>query len=267
MDQNLELAYNVIILSEDVEQTTIDWPNLVKQGVQAAIVRLSHGVTKDSQAESNLVHAREIGLVVHGYHEYEGLDAEIGFSVDNASELSLPMGAYMFLTNVSNESIALSFANNWQAAGWSVGLENASGSYYHWIVSESEPDIYDVWQFKGIRAFDATGRLSIPPVNPVPENDNAIPGNPAAGAYVGSGYDTTGLLGGQTLGYSTNGVDFYAVITPFGIVFRQPDFDRISNGLINKLKLQSPNGNVFSLSITDEGHVITTKEEDKNVKN
>lgn len=43
------------------------------------------------------------------------------------------------------------------------------------------------------------------------------------GAFVGVGKDTSGLGGGRSFGYSTNGQDFYAVITPKGLVFRQID--------------------------------------------
>ena len=47
------------------------------------------------------------------------------------------------------------------------------------------------------------------------------------GAYVGVNKDTSGLGGGQAFGYSTNGKNFYSVITPKGIIFRQNDADRL----------------------------------------
>lgn len=47
--------------------------------------------------------------------------------------------------------------------------------------------------------------------------------NVGLGAFVGVGKDTSGLGGGRSFGYSTNGQDFYAVITPKGLVFRQID--------------------------------------------
>lgn len=47
--------------------------------------------------------------------------------------------------------------------------------------------------------------------------------NVGPGAFVGVGKDTSGLGGGRSFGYSTNGQDFYAVITPKGLVFRQID--------------------------------------------
>ncbi|MFO1546663.1 hypothetical protein ABC418_09000 [Lactiplantibacillus plantarum] len=266
MDQGLSLTSNVVIVSEELNQTDIDWSSLVKQGILAIIIRLSHGITQDTMAQNNLVNAHAVGLLVHGYHEYEGLDGEVDFSLNNASKLGLPAGAYMFLKGAPDENSS-AFANNWQSAGWLIGTTDSSDHYYRWKIADQEPTQYDLWQFDNWHAFDATGKLIITPVNPTPSNDSVIPGIPESGAYVDYGYDSTGLLGGKSLGYSTNGVNFYAVITPFGIIFRQPDLDRISQGLINKLKLQSPNGTVFSLNITDEGLLITTKEDDKNVKN
>lgn len=47
------------------------------------------------------------------------------------------------------------------------------------------------------------------------------------GAYVGVNKDTSGLGGGQAFGYSTNGKNFYSVITPKGIIFRQNDAYRL----------------------------------------
>ena len=44
--------------------------------------------------------------------------------------------------------------------------------------------------------------------------------------YVGMGQDTL-LKGGNAFGYSTNGRDFNAVITPKGLIFRRPDAERM----------------------------------------
>lgn len=47
------------------------------------------------------------------------------------------------------------------------------------------------------------------------------------GAYVGINRDTSGLQGGPSIGYSTNGKNFYAAITPKGFIFRQIDAERM----------------------------------------
>ena len=44
--------------------------------------------------------------------------------------------------------------------------------------------------------------------------------------FVGMGQDTL-LKGGNAFGYSTNGRDFNAVITPKGLIFRRPDAERM----------------------------------------
>lgn len=50
---------------------------------------------------------------------------------------------------------------------------------------------------------------------------------PQAGARVGIGKDTSGLQGGPAIGYSTNGRDFYAAITPYGFTFRKRDAENM----------------------------------------
>lgn len=51
--------------------------------------------------------------------------------------------------------------------------------------------------------------------------------SPTAGARVGIGKDTSGLQGGPAIGYSTNGRDFYAAITPYGFTFRKRDAENM----------------------------------------
>ncbi|WP_420222858.1 GH25 family lysozyme [Pediococcus acidilactici] len=257
---NLEQGYNVVVLSE--AQSDVDWGKLKDDGVQAAIIRLSHGVTQDLQASANLSKAKQLGMYVHGYHAYEGIDNEVTFSLSNAEALGLPEGSYFFIQGAPDDEV-IGFVNNWLSAGWSVGMNGLSDEYYQWIVSDSAPDKYDVWQMDDLRCLDNTGELVSEPKKNTPGVDNFNPGKPQAGAYVGFGNDTTGLLGGQTLGYSTNGNDFYAVITPFGMIFRDVDADRMSKLMINKLKLQSPNGTVFNLVVNDEGELKAEKESDR----
>lgn len=51
--------------------------------------------------------------------------------------------------------------------------------------------------------------------------------SPTSGARVGIGKDTSGLQGGPAIGYSTNGRDFYAAITPYGFTFRKRDAENM----------------------------------------
>ena len=254
MDQTLTTTFNVLVVNE---QLTVDWSKAVSDGVQAVIIRLSHGLTQDSKAKDNLTSAKSAGLYVHGYHEYEGVDGEVDFSLTTATALELGIGSFLFLKGAPDDAVN-GFMNNWLSAGWEVGATNATSAYY-WAVSDTEPaGDYDVWQFDDTHAYDATGKLTVDPVSPEPDTDSATPGTPQAGAYVGFGHDTTGLLGGEALGYSTNGDDFYAVVTPFGVILRQPDIDRIAK----RLRLQSPNGTVFSLMVTDSGELKAVKKGD-----
>lgn len=258
----MDQGYNVVVLSEEQTASDVDWSKLKDNGVQAAIIRLSHGVTQDTQASAHLANAKQAGMYLHGYHTYEGVDEEVTFSLDNATSLGLPVGSYFFIQGAPDDEV-IGFAHNWLSVGWNIGVNGQSDDYYQWIVSETLPEKCDVWQMDDTRCLDNTGDLVSEPQSNVPAVDDINPGKPRAGAYVGYGVDTTGYLGGEALGYSTNGIDFYSVITPFGIIFRDVDADRMSKLMTNKLKLQSPNGTVFNLTVTDEGELKAVKDGDK----
>lgn len=252
----MNLAYNVAFLSE---LSNPDWDDLVNNGVAAAVICFSHGITQDNKAADNIANAKKAGMYIHGYHIYEGLEDEVIFSMNNAKSLGLQPGSYMFLKGAPTDLI-VGFTNNWLSVGWKVGINSTSNDCYQWIRSDAEPANYDLWQMDDSLGYDATGNLVIEPVSPVPKVDSFNPPLPEDGAFVDFGKDTTGLLGGTSLGYSTNGDNFYAVVTPFGMVFRDADANRMSKLLMNKLKLQSPNGTVFSLSISDDGELKAIKE-------
>lgn len=74
--------------------------------------------------------------------------------------------------------------------------------------------------------------------------------NVGPGAFVGVGKDTSGLGGGRSFGYSTNGQDFYAVITPKGLVFRQIDALRMWRLL--KPQQAAQIGDFFNNKVTKE---------------
>ncbi|WP_057801935.1 hypothetical protein [Pediococcus stilesii] len=260
-EPKLEPGYNVVVLSETQAAADVDWNDLVANGVQAALIRLSHGVTQDLAAAAHIANAKKVDVHVHGYHEYEGVDDEVPFSLNNGVELGLAQGAYMFLVGAPIDA-ALGFANNWLSAGWKIGTSDVQDDYYQWITGADEPSVYDLWQFDDTHAVDSSGQLLLDPIDPNPPIDSTTPTAPKAGAYVGYGNDTSGMLGGTSIGYSTDGINFYAVITPFGIIFRDGDVERMSNLLINKLKLQSPNGTVFNLAVSDDGVLSAVKEGD-----
>ncbi|RAM09932.1 hypothetical protein DPF85_05830 [Limosilactobacillus fermentum] len=52
---------------------------------------------------------------------------------------------------------------------------------------------------------------------------------------MGWGYDTTGLGGGKTIGYSTNGKNFYALIGPDGLIVRKNDGNRIYGTIADQI--------------------------------
>lgn len=74
--------------------------------------------------------------------------------------------------------------------------------------------------------------------------------NVGPGAFVGVGKDTSGLGGGRSFGYSTNGQDFYSVITPKGLVFRQIDALRMWRLL--KPKQAAQIGDFFNNKVAKE---------------
>lgn len=84
---------------------------------------------------------------------------------------------------------------------------------------------------------------------------------PVAGAYVGVGVDTT-LGGGQAYGYSTDGKNFIACITPFGFTFQQSDALKMQALFqpVKQLQLLSPDGSTFNLTVADDGTLTATKE-------
>ena len=68
-------------------------------------------------------------------------------------------------------------------------------------------------------------------INKDPYNPQA----PVGGAYIGWGYDTTGLGGGKTFGYSTNGKNFYALVGPKGLVVRKSDGNRLYGTIADQI--------------------------------
>ena len=94
---------NVVDLSEYQTKTAngkmdIDFADLKANGIQAVILRLGHGNTRDNGVEHFIGQAQRAGLVIHGYHFYEaGINNQVEWSIQNAKELGLTANAYYFL--------------------------------------------------------------------------------------------------------------------------------------------------------------------------
>lgn len=235
----------------------IDWDGLKAQGLKSIIIQLSHGSEREPKADAFLAKAKSEKLIAHGYHFYEGSTQEFSFAVKNAQELGLGQGAYFFLDMEGDIS------GNWNAQfqpfrsmvaqnGWHPGLYISAKPYadrfddkqmvslgvYRWIADYgAEPPNYDAWQYsngdgKLDHTYDKAGKLEVDYTKNQPRRGNnehyfepgpRQPLTPKANSWVGWGVDSSGLGGGRTIGYSTDGNNFYAALWPGGLVFRQPD--------------------------------------------
>lgn len=258
---------NFINLSSQQAPNDVNWAGLVNSGVQGVLIRLGHGIIRDPCASGHIAKAKQYGLYWHGYHTYEGVVNEPQFTIKNATELGLSTSQYYFvdLTKSSdpfNDYYALHAT--WLSQGYSTGLlisnedylskftdneVTASGSL-RWLISDTEPANYDIWQYSSEGTvgtssvkvgfnFAKTDKLKYnlnttltgADINKDPYN----PQTPVGGAYIGWGYDTTGLGGGKTIGYSTNGKNFYALIGPNGLVVRKSDGNQIYGTIADQI--------------------------------
>ena len=258
---------NFINLSSQQAPNDVDWAGLVNSGVQGVLIRLGHGIIRDPCASGHIAKAKQYGLYWHGYHTYEGVVNEPQFTIKNATELGLSTSQYYFvdLTKSSdpfNDYYALHA--NWLSQGYSTGLLISSNDYLskftdsdvtasgtlRWLISDTEPANYDIWQYSSEGTigtssvkvgfnFAKTDKLKYnlnttltgADISKDPYNPQA----PVGGAYIGWGYDTTGLGGGKTIGYSTNGKNFYALIGPDGLVVRKSDGNRIYGTIADQI--------------------------------
>ncbi|MGY0323581.1 tail fiber domain-containing protein [Limosilactobacillus fermentum] len=258
---------NFINLSSQQAPNDVDWAGLVNSGVQGVLIRLGHGIIRDPCASGHIAKAKQYGLYWHGYHTYEGVVNEPQFTIKNATELGLSTSQYYFvdLTKSSdpfNDYYALHAT--WLSQGYSTGLLISNEDYLskfnnseviasgtlRWLISDTEPADYDVWQYSSEGTvgtssvkvgfnFAKTDKLKYnlnttltgADINKDPYN----PETPVGGAYIGWGYDTTGLGGGKTFGYSTNGKNFYALVGPDGLIVRKNDGNRIYGTIADQI--------------------------------
>ncbi|MGJ3757131.1 tail fiber domain-containing protein [Limosilactobacillus fermentum] len=258
---------NFINLSSQQAPNDVDWTGLVNSGVQGVLIRLGHGIIRDPCASGHIAKAKQYGLYWHGYHTYEGVVNEPQFTIKNATELGLSTSQYYFvdLTKSSdpfNDYYALHAT--WLSQGYSTGLLISNEDYLskfnnseviasgtlRWLISDTEPADYDVWQYSSegtVGTSSAKVGLNFAKTDKLKYNLNTTltgadiskdpynPQTPVGGAYIGWGYDTTGLGGGKTIGYSTNGKNFYALIGPDGLVVRKSDGNRIYGTIADQI--------------------------------
>lgn len=266
---------NVIDLSMYQAPEKLDWAGFKKAGVKAVLIQLSHGLKYEKYAKEHIAKAQEYGLIWHGYHFYEGQTGEVAFSTSNAKSLGLAKDAYMFLDIEGDiggdwQAQFLDFRSEWIKAGWNTGIYCSQSPYdskfdnnlmvadkvLRWIANYSkEPTNYDVWQYSskgGVAGYtddldkdlDKSGKLLID-YNTATASPFEPPA-PTTGARVGFGIDTSGLGGGDSLGYSTDGSNFYSAITPVGFIFRGVDGDRMWK--LIKPKIKYPDTSEFMTS-------------------
>ena len=249
---------NVVDLSEYQTKTAngkmdIDFADLKANGIQAVILRLGHGNTRDNGVEHFIGQAQRAGLVIHGYHFYEAeINNQVEWSIQNAKELGLAANAYYFLDMEGKlpgnwPEIFRAFYRNWKMAGWNVGLYASLSKYsqfdlnefktnevYKWVAAwdaEHAPEIADVWQYNCLTGLgkyslkldkdvDITGKLiqkieAPGKLETDPDGQYKI----KAGAFVGFDYSTTDIIGGKMLVSSPNGVDKIPKLGPDGSFF------------------------------------------------
>jgi len=258
---------NFINLSSQQAPNDVDWAGLVNSGLQGVLIRLGHGIIRDPCASGHIAKAKQYGLYWHGYHTYEGVVNEPQFTIKNATELGLSTSQYYFvdLTKSSdpfNDYYALHAT--WLSQGYSTGLMISNDDYLskftdsevtasgtlRWLISDTEPADYDVWQYSSegtVGTSSAKVGLNFAKTDKLKYNLNTTltgadiskdpynPQTPVGGAYIGWGYDTTGLGGGKTIGYSTNGKNFYALIGPNGLVVRKSDGNQIYGTIADQI--------------------------------
>lgn len=177
---DLSATCNVVDLAQYQDPSALDWQGFVDSGVKAVIIQLSHGTSYEPYAREHIAKANQYGLIVHGYHYYEGTSGEVDFSISNANTVGLSKNSYMFLdfedTTIQGDwqSQSFDFFNAWKSAGWNAGLYTGNSLYqskfnndvlvangiYRWIAQYGsnsgslelnwEPINYDIWQYSSV---------------------------------------------------------------------------------------------------------------------
>lgn len=163
-------------------------------------------------------------LVVNCIIDDDSENSSIGKSL---SEQGYPTGCYIVI-NYQNKKdvkdITGAFSNNLQLGYRAAVIINKNDYKPNELASISQYGIV-VIDRNNIKdsVMSVPELLTVRSVSMIRDYTNVNYSNMGSNSYVGVGKDTSGLGGGRSIGYSTNGKDFNAVITPKGLVFRQID--------------------------------------------
>lgn len=158
-------------------------------------------------------------------------DSENSFIGKSLSEQDYPSGCYIVI-NYQNKKdvsdITGTFSNNLQLGYRAAVIINKNDYKPNELTSISQYGIV-VIDRNDIKnsVMSVPELLTVRSVSMLRDYTNVNYSNMGSHSYVGVGKDTSGLGGGRSIGYSTNGKDFNAVITPKGLVFRQIDAYRM----------------------------------------
>lgn len=160
---------NAIDISEFQDPSTFDYQAVKDAGIDTLIIRGSVYHRQDKFAKQHVANAKKYGFKWHLYHYFYGGADEYQVAIDNAEELGLTSGQYLFW-DMEDKSLPSDwnglFAQFRQAVGntFKVGLYCSDSPYkakfkdsqlqslgvMRWIASYSyEPANYDIWQMSG----------------------------------------------------------------------------------------------------------------------
>ncbi|MBB1063645.1 GH25 family lysozyme [Limosilactobacillus fastidiosus] len=245
------LTPNVIDISEQC--STIDFSKLKSEGIKSVIIRLGVGNTQDKRATEFITEAKRVGLIIHGYHEYQDdVENQIQWSIQNAHKLGLSNNAYYFLKVRSNKNnikeLFRPFYRNWKMNRWNVGLyasvtefnnfnsdEFERNDIYKWAIKNDDQSIekmnlLSINSLDGIgKDIDVSGKLNqVININDSIETDPNKDYRVSSGAFVGFDYSTTSIQGGKFLVASPDGVNKIPKLGPDGsFMFNRDDGERI----------------------------------------
>lgn len=95
-----------------------------------------------------------------------------------------------------------------------------------YLINSGKANDYQDASLNGDEITDGSGKLAVGMSVKWQRDYTNIDVSGDHAGFVGMGQDTL-LKGGNAFGYSTNGRDFNAVITPKGLIFRRPDAERM----------------------------------------
>lgn len=210
--------------------------------------------------------ASEVDAKFHALVEYADIGDVLNLLQDLADQ-GFNEGSYIFIDieDLNNIKDIRSIYSNLRQGGYFVGIVDTTKGYanskkdelnniefYKMVDQEGNSSIItgDADGYINGMNIDLTGKLSQRQESRSERNTytnvDISTDNPG---WVGMGHDTT-LGGGIGFGYSTMGHDFNTVISPKGIIFRQPDAERMWELL--KPKQQAQINESLNHTVADE---------------